>query len=98
MSDEGRAMEATEKFERAEDQAAAAVEMRDELFFDEGETYWVVAEGRTAEGAVALISNIEPEAERPEARIVYGWLGTRYGQSWFSKDSEGPVQMWQVGP
>ena len=51
-------MRETEKFARAADQAQAAREMFAEQFFDEDETYWMVAEGRTTEEAIALISNI----------------------------------------
>lgn len=100
MSDEtgGRAMETPEKFERATDQQQAARDLSGEMFFDEDETYWVVAGGRTAEQAAELISNIEPAAERPTATLVRGVLGTKYGQSWFQKHEDGPVEMWQVAP
>lgn len=91
-------MKPSEKFQRAEDQAQAARDMFGEQFFDEDETYWVVAEGRTAEEAVGLISNIEPEAERPTATLVHGVLGVRHGESWFTKQADGPVAMWQVAP
>lgn len=99
MSEEGgRTLSTREKFERAPDQAGAARGFFDECFFDEDETYWVVAEGRTAEEAVALISNIEPAAERPQAKLVRGVLGHRYEQAWFTKQPNGPIEMWEVAP
>jgi hypothetical protein len=98
IDESGRVMRPGEKFSRAADQAAAAREMFDECFCDEDETYWMVAEGRTADEAVALISNIEPEAERPQAKLVRGVLGTRHGESWFTKQPDGPVAMWEVAP
>lgn len=99
MDDEGgRAMQEREKFVRAEDQQAAAREFSGEMFFDEDETYWVVAEGRTAEMAVEVVTNIEPGQERPSAVLVHGELGRKHGEAWFRKTPDGPVAMWQVGP
>lgn len=89
-------MKPTEKFAQAGDQAQVAREMFAEMFFDEDETYWLVAEGRTSEEAAALVSNIEPNQGRQTAALVRGVLGTRYGESWFQKAADGPVAMWEV--
>lgn len=83
-------------FQRAEDQARAARDYFAEAFFDEDETYWLVADGRTREQALATITAIEPEMPARSARLVRGWLGERGHDAWFKRDADGPVEMWQV--
>jgi|SRR5580693_2752928 hypothetical protein len=84
------------EFQRAEDQAQVARDYFDAAFCDEDETYWLVAEGRTQEQAIATITAIEPEMPARSARCVHGWLGQRGYDAYFERDKDGPVEMWQV--
>lgn len=86
------------RFVRAEDQQQAAREAFAEIFFDEDEIYWLVAEGRTAEEAIALASNVDPPEEQPAARLVCGCLGMNGYDRYFKLEKNGPVEMWEVSP
>jgi hypothetical protein len=86
----------TRDFERAADQAQAARDYFAEAFYDEDETYWLVAEGRSRDEAIATITAIEPMMPALSAHLVRGWLGRHGYDASFRKDPDGPVEMWQV--
>jgi hypothetical protein len=86
----------TGDFEAAVDQVQAARDYFAEAFFDEDVMYWLVADGRTRDEAIATITAFEPMLPAQSAHLVRGWLGRRGYDAWFRKDADGPVEMWQV--